>query len=286
MNSNNTCINIINNINNTCINIINNINNINNSCIFTNDNNVEIYLLEHEFSNRFQNRDKHEVLFRQINTFLINNQIIDKNKSIIDLGAWIGDNTIPWAKNIQNIVYAIDPSPNNIQYIKDTCAINHINNVVTLEYAISNTNELLSTNENINHCSFVYGNPGINGRNKVNAVSLDYLYERRIIDNIGYIHLDVEGMEYKILQGSTNIIDELKPIISFEQHLEIDDYNIILHYLINKGYQVYLVDEILPGCRIDCRNSFAFHNDIFSEELIQNINHHIGRNIMISKNNV
>ena len=46
-----------------------------------------------------------------------NNNVIDKNKNIIDLGAWIGDNSIPWAKNIDGIVYAIDPSKENCKYI-------------------------------------------------------------------------------------------------------------------------------------------------------------------------
>jgi hypothetical protein len=53
----------------------------------------------------FKKRDNHEVMFRRINTYLIKNKIIKNN--IIDLGAWIGDNSIPWAKNIDGTVYAI-----------------------------------------------------------------------------------------------------------------------------------------------------------------------------------
>lgn len=253
------------------------------TCIFTNDNYAEIQLLDHPFSMDFKNRDNREILFRRINTYLLNTGVINKTKNIIDLGAWIGDNSIPWAKNIGGIIYAIDPSPDNIAFINSTCAINNIKNITTLQYAISNSNEVLSTNENINHCSFVYGNTGVNGIYKQNAVSLDYLYENNLIENISYIHLDVEGMEYKILQGCSNILDRYKPIISFEQHLELDDYNIILTYLNNKNYVVFLVDEILHGCRHDCRNSFAFHKNIFTPKLIENINAYIGKDIMIHK---
>ena len=129
----------------------------------------------------------------------------------------------------------------------------------------------------------MYGNTGLNGKNKVNAVSLDYLYETKTIENIGYIHLDVEGMEYKILQGSNKLLDECRPIISFEQHLELDDYSIILSYLNNKNYVVFLIDEILPACRHDCRNSFAFPNELFNEQLIKNIHDHLGKEILIPK---
>lgn len=252
-----------------------------NYCIFTNDNYVQVQLLDHHYSTNFKNRDNHEILFRRINTYLLNNGIIDKTKNIIDLGAWIGDNSIPWAKNIKGMIYAIDPSSENIEFINSTSAINNIKNITTLQYAVSNTNEVLSTNDNIHHCSFVYGNTGVNGIHKLNAISLDYLYENKVIENISYIHLDVEGMEYKILQGCTNILDKYKPIISFEQHLELDDYNLILTFLKNKNYVVFLVDEILPGCRSDCRNSFAFHNSIFTNQLIENINAHIGKDIMV-----
>jgi len=251
------------------------------SVIFTNDDSINISLINHPFSDYLKVRYKHEVLFRRINTFLIKNKIIKNN--IIDLGAWIGDNSIPWAKNIDGIVYAIDPSPDNCKFINETCNLNNISNVKTIQYAISNVNELLTTNDNLNHCSFVYGNPGLNGKVKINAVSLDYLYETKAIENVGYIHLDVEGMEYKILQGSSTLIDNCRPIISFEQHLEIDDYGIILSYLKNKNYTIFLIDEILPGCRHDCRNSFAFPNEICSETLIKNIHNYIGKQILICK---
>ena len=251
------------------------------SCIFTNDDNVSILLIDHPFSNDLKRRNNHEVLFRRINTFLIKNNIIKNN--IIDLGAWIGDNGIPWSKNITGIVYTIDPSPDNCAFILKTCELNKINNVKIIQTAISDKTELLSTNEHLHHCSFVYGNCGTEGVNKTMAVSLDYLYDNKHIDNIGYIHLDVEGMEYTILKGSNTIIDTYRPIISFEQHLEIDDYDSIVSYFTSKQYSVFLVDEILPGCRGDCRNSFAFPNEVCTEDLIKSIHEHIGQTIMIPK---
>ena len=45
------------------------------SCIFTNDNNVKILLLkDHHLSPELAYRDRHEVLFRRIHTFLILNK--------------------------------------------------------------------------------------------------------------------------------------------------------------------------------------------------------------------
>lgn len=251
-----------------------------NSCIFTNDNNVSIKLCRHYNSKTFSKRVNKEMMFRKINTFLINKNIIKNN--IIDLGAWIGDNSIPWAKNINGIVYAIDPSPQNCDFVKRICKLNEINNVKILEYAISNENKIVSTNSDLQHCSFVWGK--LEGENKynLNAVSLDYLFEKKEIDNIGYMHLDVEGMEYEVLEGSINIINTCRPIITFEQHLEIEDYGKILTYLKNLKYNVFLIDEI-SGKYSDCRNSIAFPNEIFNNELINDIHEYLGKKLLIEK---
>jgi FkbM family methyltransferase len=252
-----------------------------NVAVFTNDDSVAISLLDHPLSNEFRWRDGHEVLFRRINTFLIKHNVITRN--IVDLGAWIGDNSIPWAKNIKGLVYAIDPSPENCEFIKTTCELNGIPNVKTIQTAVSNCAELLTTDDGLDHCSFVYRNTGLNGKVRVNAVSLDSLYEAKAIENVGYIHLDVEGMEYKVLEGSAKLIDVCRPIISFEQHLDLDDYDGIVAYLKPKGYTIFLVDEVLPGCRPDCRNSFAFPNELYTESLIGAIHAHIGRPLLIRK---
>jgi FkbM family methyltransferase len=243
------------------------------SCIFTNDNNVEIQLLEHPFSEMFKTRNYHEGIFRQINTYLINNNIIDKDKNIIDLGAWIGDNSIPWAKNINGIVYAIDPSKDNCDYINEMNKLNNINNMLIIKAVISDSEKMISTDsENLHHCSFT-NNDSLGY--KLQSFSLDTLYKQKIIKNIGYIHLDVEGMENLVIYGSTNLIDELKPIITFEQHLDTDNYSQICNFLLNKEYSVYLINEILLGCREDCRNFIAFPNTINTSNVIKSIENYL-----------
>ena len=267
------------------------------SCIFTNDNHSEILLIEHPLSQIFASRDNHEVLFRRMHTYLINTGIIKNN--IIDLGAWIGDNTIPWAKSIDKksiealaksidkksidkksieTIYAMDPSPDNCEFIRQMCDKNQVSNVKVFQTAVSNCCETLSTNDDMYHCTFAADE---SGRNKVDAVSLDHLFLINEITNIGYIHLDVEGMEYKVLLGSKKIIETYKPIITFEQHLEIDDYNLILNYLTELNYVVYLIDEVLPGCRPDCRNSIAFPSEIINPKMVADIHAYIGKEILL-----
>ena len=251
------------------------------SCVFTNDGGITVSLIEHQFSQTFASRNNHEVLFRRMHTYLMDAGVIKNN--IIDLGAWIGDNTIPWSKRSgsdakRSVVYAIDPSRENCDFIQIMCDHNQIDNVKIFQTAVSDKMETLSTNDDMYHCTFASDDQG---RNKVNAITLDHLFNIGEIENIGYIHLDVEGMEYKVILGSEKIIDTYKPIITFEQHLEIDNYNLILEHLTNKNYIVYLIDEVLPGCRPDCRNSIAFPKEIFDPSIVTKIHQYIGKEILL-----
>ena len=124
------------------------------------------------------------------------------------------------------------------------CLANNINNIVLLNHAISHQNETISTNDNIDHCSFVFRNKTkLEGIHKIKAFSLDYLLDKHKIENIGYLHIDIEGMEYPALLGSTKLINKYKPIITFEQHIMLDNVESILSFLINKGYKIFYVDE-------------------------------------------
>jgi len=115
---------------------------------FVNDNNVKVLLSDipgfyRAFSKKFRTRPNQELFFRKISTYLINNKLIDGN--IIDLGAWIGDNSIPWAMNLNHTVYAIDPAPQNIMYIEQMAQDNGVQNIKTIAKAIGDKNELIGT---------------------------------------------------------------------------------------------------------------------------------------------
>ena len=158
----------------------------------------------------------------------------------------------------------------------EVCSLNEIKNIQVIQTAISDKVEVLHTNHWIEHCSFVYDSTGEASYFHVNATSLDTLYSENTIDNIGYIHLDVEGMERRVLEGASNIIEKFKPIITFEQHLEIDDYKGTSEFVRNKGYVIYLIDEIMPGCRHDCRNFIAFPMETITSTLIDDIQTSVG----------
>lgn len=243
--------------------------------IFVNDNYTKVLLPDHPFSEIFNMRVNSEKLFRKINTFLISNSYINGN--IIDLGCWIDDNTIPWAKNIKGFVYGIDPSPNNCHFVKELSLLNRIDNVIILQEAISDCSKIISTNNSIDHAEFSIGG---DGQIKLITTSLDVMYKNKLIHDIDYIHLDVEGMEFDVIIGSDNIINHFQPIITFEQHIDKDDYHGLSNYLSKKSYDVFMINEKLEGCLPDCRNFLALPSRIDINLLILEIEKAFDKNIL------
>mgnify|MGYP006085898109 CR=1 FL=1 len=249
------------------------------------DDNIKIKVENNE--KNFKNNEmlkriatNNERIFRKIHIYLLKNKIIKGN--IIDIGSYIGDNTYPWAKLTNNIIYSIDPSIKNCEYIKEVCELNDIGNVVVLNKLISNTDEVLNCpNSTVEHCSFVWKNGDVGNLNKpeydlkIKADTFDNLFNNGIINNIGYIHLDVEGMENKILNGSKKVIDVFKPIITFEGHIQVEKEVVKnnVRFLKERNYTIFMINDIItPGqCWGDCRNFIAFPENIDSMELIKKI---------------
>jgi FkbM family methyltransferase len=227
------------------------------------DDNVVVSLPDHALTAEYMTRVYHEALFRRIHAhiggFFVGNWI--------DLGAWIGDNSIPWAKQkAERVVYAIDPSPHNCEYIRLVAHINGLSNVEVLQLAITDQPKLVSTDDDLSHCTL---KAGVAGKQTLQAQSLDALWRAGTIANLGYIHLDVEGMEWDVIRGAEEIVRTYRPIFSIEQHLDTDDYRGLAHYLRLRGYRVFMIHEVPPDNRPDCRNFFAFPTERNVDQLVQ-----------------
>jgi FkbM family methyltransferase len=226
---------------------------------FVHDNNVVMNYPTTTVGSVFASRVHAEKIFRTIITFMIDANLVRGN--IIDAGCWIGDNALVWSKNIKNIVYAIDPSQENIEFVKTMIELNNITNIVTIQTALSDKNQIISTNDTpflgpggTNHCTFELHDKNAH---KVQACSLDELYFNNQITNIGFIHLDVEGFESFVLHGSQTILSQYRPVVAFEQHLTTDDYVSLAEWFKSQEYLCVLIDETFKGTRKDCRNLLA-----------------------------
>lgn len=241
---------------------------------FSYDNNVPINYPQSSVGYAFAHRVNAEKTFRTIVTYLINANIINGN--IIDAGCWIGDNAILWAKNIKGLVYAIDPSYKNIEFVNTVAKLNAVTNLITIQTALSDKRQFISTNNpsasgpgGSDHCSYELDD---SKTTKINASSLDELYTNTQINNIGFIHLDVEGFEALVIRGSQTILSTFRPIVAFEQHINTDDYVGLCNWFKSQQYMCVLIDETFRGTRKDCRNLLAIPNNTVYEQLLSQFN--------------
>ena len=235
----------------------------------------KISFIENNFA--ISRRIHSEALLRTLVFKLIQQESISKDKHIIDIGCWIGDNALLWSKLIKNgsgKVYAIDPSPLNINYVKTLAKINSIKNILWMNEVCSNKEGIeIFYNGNINHCDF--NTLGHGKKYDKNTSTLDSLIANDDWDKVSLIHLDVEGLEEDVLIGSKNIVSQSKPIIIFEHHIADLHPNKFFSHIENLNYELYMINEVLPESRLDTRNFIAIQSDIN----ISNINNIIIKNI-------
>lgn len=207
----------------------------------------------------FYLRPSAEILLRSLVHRLYLDEIIPANKSIIDIGSWIGDNSVVWAKmlNSNAQVFAIDPSPENNSYGRHLSELNEIKNIQFIEAVCTDSDgEMLGFDGDLDHTDF-QKNPT---ECKITATTLDIIINEAGRPSIGFVHVDVEGLELPVLIGASQIIDRDRPIISFEQHISREDVGMVKEFLFSFDYRVFMVNEVLPGCDLDCRNFLAFPN--------------------------
>ena len=113
-------------------------------------------------------RPNAEPLLRKVIFNLYNQKYINPKKSIIDIGCWIGDNSLVWAKFLIDdaIVFAIDPSSENISFGKNLALKNNILNIKWVKAVCADKVGIaLDFDGDLNHAQF-----------KINDKSIRFIY--------------------------------------------------------------------------------------------------------------
>ena len=210
-------------------------------------------------NSKFIDRPHAEVLLRKIVYEMYKNDYINSNESIIDIGSWIGDNSMVWATwlNDDAVVFAVDPSSKNLSYCKMVAEINNIKNIKLIEAVCAEiAGKKLDFDGSLDHAKFNEANSD----KCLISKTLDQLILNEKETVIGLLHVDVEGFELQVLKGAQKIIIKDSPAILFEQHISQDDVNAIFKFLKGYNYRIFMINEVLPGCQLDCRNFLAIHS--------------------------
>lgn len=155
--------------------------------------------------------------YGEIDTNIFKNHI-RKGNFVVDVGANIGYFSLIFAKlvNMEGQVFAFEPEPQNFELLKKNFSINNYQNIVCERKAVSdkNGNLRLYLSESSGKHSIFRNNAHKNSIN-VECIKLDdYFEEKKLIDKIDFVKIDVEGAELQVLKG-------MKSIISKNENLKI-----------------------------------------------------------------
>ena len=140
---------------------------------------------------------------------------------ILDIGANIGVFTIPFSKFVGDTgkVFAFEVQKLFFQVLTANVALNSLKNVFTYNFAVSNkvdTIELLDQRVDIplSNCQLSLLAPSNEDQKvKVKQIVLDEFYDEKRLD---IMKIDVEGMEYEVIEGAKKLIEKFRPILYVE----------------------------------------------------------------------
>lgn len=135
---------------------------------------------------------------------------------VFDLGANVGFYTLIAATRVgeKGKVFAFEPLPRNLGFLRGHLHYNRIQNVEIVEAAVSNSTGEAMFEEQV-HASM--GRLGPSGRLQVRTVTLDELVDHGLPPP-DVMKIDIEGGEFPALEGSRRILTDRRPTIFLATH--------------------------------------------------------------------
>jgi FkbM family methyltransferase len=147
-------------------------------------------------------------------------KILHKNSNVIDVGAYVGTNTIKMARRSKH-VYAFEPFSKTLELLATNIIQNDISNVSVFNLAVGNEHKIIDKMwypiHNINYgCTRIHKNENSINTSAETNVQMIRLDDITLNEQVHLIKIDVEGCEEEVLQGGINLLKKYKPVVLIE----------------------------------------------------------------------
>ena len=176
----------------------------------------------------------------EMNKRLAFEKMIQPGFVVYDIGANVGYFTLLAAvlTGEKGQVYAFEPLPRNIEFLKKHISLNNLSNVEVIQAAVSDhSGEALFEFG----ASTAMGHLSPTGDLRIKMVSLDRMIANGNLFAPDVIKIDVEGAEYEVLRGAENLIETSHPILFLDTHQREAHQN-TLQFLREHKYQIKILD--------------------------------------------
>ncbi len=184
--------------------------------IFLNDNYFEIDLLKYFFS---------------IENGLLSRVVSRMDMVILDIGANIGNHTLFFANELgAKRILAFEPVRETFLVLQKNISLNSLKKAVQV-YNIGLSDKVSSAGFRTYNYENIGGTSLEEGAGDIPISTIDDMD----ISRVGFMKIDVEGMELNVLKGGRKTIERDKPIIMIESFP--DNYAEVKHYIFSLGYR-------------------------------------------------
>lgn len=149
-----------------------------------------------------------------------------KNKDIIDAGAYIGDSSLAFTELTSANVHAFEPFKESYNKMLENIELNNVSNIVPVNASLSDKNGGDTIYLSGNNIQGITSDKNYRRYTKsftVKGITIDkYVQENNL--NVGFIKVDVEGTERRLLKGAIETLKSQKPILLFSIYHTPDDF--------------------------------------------------------------
>jgi len=170
-----------------------------------------------------------------------------QNKSVLDIGAFVGDSPIYFILKGAKKVYAIEPHPDAYNEMIENIKLNNMEDkIIPINIGINYDKDYVVINtKDTTHAAFSFFNSNNNGI-KIPASKLSDIIDKYNID-AQILKMDCEGCEYDAILKDYDTIKEFEEI-GFEYHAKNTKISVkkLLEKL-NKDFECKISKEIING---------------------------------------
>jgi len=183
------------------------------------------------------------------------------DKDIIDAGAYIGDSSLALTRFTSANVHAFEPFEESFNKMLNNIKINDVNNIVPVKASLSDMNgeeKIYLSGDNVQGITSDENFRRYDKSFTIKTMTIDsYVQENNL--NVGFIKVDIEGAEQRLLKGAIETIKSQKPLLSLSIYHNPSDFFEIKPWIENLdlGYTFKISKErpwtFLADTVLECR---------------------------------
>jgi FkbM family methyltransferase len=214
---------------------------------------LEIYVPKHNYNIYCPLNKEDFIVMTRHEDDIIERFLPKQGDIVVDIGAHMGRYTIISSKRVgaNGKVVAIEAHPSNFEMLNSNIKLNQLTNVTPLNYAVYSKETKIKlylpdeeSGYTMHHSimsNYVFTKYKDKTGDKFVEVStntLDYLLQLKGITDVNWIKIDVEGAEFEVLKGATNVLSKSKDIsLLIEVHGK-DTYEPIIESLRSYNFKI------------------------------------------------